>query len=130
MQSQALGVRAFLATDDPMPVIVRTGGLTKGLLLRGLTMHAWNRIRFFESDDYYCAGLHVSLAQGNSAQAFAFWPLRSLRRTAKPWNFRAWQRADKELALVAARQFMDYFGASAEVDLAEAWRRIKANLAA
>lgn len=128
--ASAPNIRAVFAADEPMPVIARGGGLTRGLVLRSLTAQAWRRICFYEDDVYRLAPIRVRSRSGNRIQAHAFWPRRGTPIAQWPWNFREWQRVHRPRALVAAQKFMEYFDAPAGTDLAQAWRDIKASLTA
>ena len=128
--ARAAQTRAVLAADEPMPLITRGNGVTKGLLLTEISGEAWRRIRFYEDDVYQLAPIRLQLRSGKRMGAFAFWPKRAARTWFRMWNFREWQRTEKMRALVAARQFMDYLDAPPGTDLDQVWRNIKSNLAA
>jgi hypothetical protein len=110
-----------------MPFLTRASGLAKGLLLTGISGDAWRRIRFYEDDVYQLAPIRLHLRSGNPMGAFAFWPKRAARSRFRLWNFREWQRTEKNHALAGARQFMEYLDAPPGTDLDQVWRNIKSN---
>jgi hypothetical protein len=128
--ARAPNTRTVLAADEPMPLLRRGSGITRGLLLKRIDAETWRRIRFYEDDAYNLSIIRVLVRSDANVSARAFWPKRDTSFRFRPWNFREWQHVSKPSALVAARQFMEYLNAPPGTDLARAWRDIQANSAA
>ena len=128
-RARALNARVVHAAGEPMPLLRRGGPGITGLLLSGIDRQSWRRILFYESTDYRLATIGLRLLAGKRAFAVVFWPMQSIRSGFRSWNLREWQRASKQRALVAAREFMNYLDAPPGTDLDRAWREINADLA-
>lgn len=97
--------------DEDYPVLVpRPGARAEGVLVHGLGPADFERLDFYEEDEFEPVPVTVTTARGPvAARMFAPNELAAADVDG-PWRFEEWQAREKAVALEAAREFMDYFG--------------------
>ncbi len=68
LRAHAMNVCAVICASEPMPLLNRGQGYTKGLLLGGLSTPMWHRIHFYEDDVYALAPIRLQLEIRRIAQ--------------------------------------------------------------
>lgn len=130
------GFRRRRVYGEPFPMLVPCPGgsgsesVVRGRLLHGLNDRDLTRIRFYEGEGYVLRPLTVLVGAGPQRRrctARVFLSTGQLRDSGEPWDPDYWERTEKPLAVLLARELMALFGHAppAGPDDAE-WEEIKA----
>ncbi len=112
---------ALWVQNDHYPVLVpREGATTQGVIIRGLTDEALDRIIFFEGGEFSLQNVEVQNARNvrESVIFFADNALKSVSDT--PWHLEQWQRATKPDTMPRVTRYMQCYGVMS-VDEADAY---------
>lgn len=104
--------------DDHYPVLVEQKNCTtQGLIIRGLEQEAFNRIVFFEGDEFNLEPLSVQKKGGDWewVQYFADTNLKKI--STSEWTLSEWQRTTKVDTLERVVRYMQCYG---KMSIAEA----------
>lgn len=101
---------AACLADQAYPYLVEAPGeRAEGLLLQGLSGDDMARITYFEDVEYAVAPLTIETADGPVETQY-FKGTEQLKLTQDRWDFAAWRRDEKSVAMEAADEFMSYYG--------------------
>ncbi|MFK7993139.1 MAG: gamma-glutamylcyclotransferase family protein [Granulosicoccus sp.] len=118
----ALGVVQHCVQDESYPVLVDCPGeRAEGLLIKGLTPLAMDRILFFEGHQYLFDKLTVYSDDGTSQSACYFRDASVYETTAHPWSFQHWLQHDKQEMLERTQRFMQLFGTMSALEADPYW---------
>ncbi len=97
-----------------------------GLLVRDLSQREVNRVAFYEGEEYRLLNLPVTRPDGVSEPALIFAADHGLE-TDGEWDLARWRETEKPGLLIAARAFMEHFGAVESAATADRrWREARA----
>lgn len=99
------------------------GEHAEGILVQSLSQQDMARITYFEDVEYVIAPLTVQTADG-LVQTQYFKGTERLKLTADRWNFSAWQRDEKSVAMEAAHEFMSFYGILTSEEADAIWHGI------
>ncbi len=113
---------------ESFPMLVpEAGGRVDGLLAEDLSETDVDRLQFFEGSSYRLKRLAVQTAQGRRpARLFVDDPEGDvpLVDSGEPWDFAAWQRHDKPLALLDAAAMMAHYRVTPLAEVEAMWHEI------
>ena len=111
--------------DETYPVLApKPGGLVHGAVLSDLGSNDFERVRFFESDEYEFASCLVELESGERLEATYCAENEVVPGASESWELAWWQTHHKPDYLIMIRHYMALYG-RAELDEAEAlWERL------
>ncbi len=113
------GYRQGVVAEENYPVLVACeSSETSGLLIKGLSSTALERILFFEGEEYALQPIDVRVPGEESAQAFYFRDTGVYTVRENKWDFDQWTRLHKASFIDVSRQYMALFGnmTAAEAD--------------
>jgi len=105
--------------DDHYPVLVPAQGHdTQGLIIRGLSDAALDRIVFFEGEEFSLKSLDVLLESGEPEQVEYFADNHRKSISESEWTLEEWQRTTKHDTMPRVRVYMQCYGkmTAAEAD--------------
>lgn len=109
--AEALDVAQREVVGQDFPVLVATpGARAEGILVRGLTALALDRILFFEGEEYTVEDLAVLNGAGERVPAKFFADAAVYEVTMSPWCLEAWWQEKKPEFVERTRRFMTLHG--------------------
>ncbi len=118
------GYRQSEVAEESYPVLVaQEDSRCSGMLIRGLTSVALERILFFEGEEYLLSPISVNPLGTSDSPVDAYYFRDAGVYTVRPnaWSFEAWQSQHKQSFLVASRAYMDLFGSMTAAEADEHW---------
>lgn len=125
MQPATLGGhRVMRVADESYPVLVPDPAASaEGALLSGLSGREWDRIRFFEAEEYVLRSCRVVAGAGSVEALFCSQGVTS--GVDGVWSLSWWQRRHKPLFMRMIEPYMALFGV-ADLEQAEAlWSELQ-----
>lgn len=124
--AKAPGFAALALGHEPYPYLAeRPGEHAEGLVVRNLSEADIARLEYFEEAEYGLAPIHVQTAQGPiSAAYFAATGKLDGKERDTLWDYAAWTRDERAVALEAAVELMAHFGIVAVEDMDTIWHGI------
>ncbi|MFK8082183.1 MAG: gamma-glutamylcyclotransferase family protein [Granulosicoccus sp.] len=115
------GYLPLWVVDDHYPVLVpRSGSKTDGLIIRGLTPEALDRIIFFEGGEFDMQRLDVISASGKTEAVQYFADADQKQISDHVWRLDEWQRLTKPDTMPRVFRYMQCFG-KMSIDEADAF---------
>ena len=112
---------ALWVVDDHYPVLVpRPGASTEGMIIRGLSSEALDRIIFFEGGEFNVEQLQVINAHGEPERVSYFADADTKPVSEHIWTLEQWQHATKADTMVRVKRYMQCFG-KMSIDEADAF---------
>ena len=111
--------------DESYPVLsAESGCVTHGAILLGLDENSWDRMNFFESDEFKLVEISV-LSQGRISPALCYGAGAIMQGAKQPWTLEHWQANHKEVFLGMIKPYMALYG-KADLEAAEAlWQELQ-----
>lgn len=120
------GYRVVRLPDETYPVLVwAPESNVSGELLRGLSAEDFERIAFFENQEYRFEPCTVTLEDGSRRDALYCGENQTEPGAHEPWRLETWQRIHKTAFLEHTRQFMTFYGTVGPGEADEIWRKLK-----
>lgn len=116
--AQLAGYRCVQLIDETFPILqTQVGGLVDGLLLTGLSDLAWQRIGFFEGEEYEMQWCTVSTDTGRFEARYCA-DVTCPEQVLGSWTLADWQQRHKADFCVQTARYMTLFGqmSAAEAD--------------
>lgn len=111
------GFRCHRVEGETYPLLVQQDAASEavnavhGALVHGLCPHALARLRFYEGPGYALRTMTVEVGRRRRrCRARVFLGTDRLRDSGQPWTLDHWQRTEKPLALMLARDLMALYG--------------------
>lgn len=112
---------ALWVVNDDYPVLVpRSGACTQGMIIRGLTTEALDRIVFFEGGEFNVEQLQVINSNGSPECVSYFADTNIKQASERIWTLEQWQQATKADTMVRVERYMQCFG-KMSIDEADAY---------
>ncbi|MEL6478509.1 MAG: gamma-glutamylcyclotransferase family protein [Pseudomonadota bacterium] len=124
--AEVSGMAARCLATEAYPVLVPAPGQTaEGRVLYHVTPEDLARLEFFEEAEYGLVPISVRTSQG-LVEAQYFCGTGKAAETDTAWDFDAWNRVERPVALAAAREYMGYFGRMTIEEVDAIWPDIMA----
>lgn len=123
--ASAPGYAAVQLASEVYPALVpAVGQSAEGLVLRNLGAADLERLAFFEEAEYSLAPITVQV-EGCPCDVQYYRRAEKPALSGAPWDFDAWRRDHREVALEATREYMDYIGRIPVTAIDTVWPGIK-----
>ncbi len=120
----APGHAALCICDEAYPHLAeKAGQAADGVLALDLSQDDRARLSFFEAEEYDLHPIKVETSQGARETRF-FGTTAKANGHDRPWDFSAWQREDKPVAIEATRELMAHYGRIGVDEIDSLWRGI------
>ncbi|MFK7942934.1 MAG: gamma-glutamylcyclotransferase [Paracoccaceae bacterium] len=126
VEARAQGYQALALDHEAYPYLAtRPSAKAEGVVITRLSREDIARLEYFEEAEYGLAPIHVETDAG-PVEAHYFRAADKLGDKTRdlPWDFAAWQRNDRAVALEAASELMGHFGIVAVEDVDKIWQGI------
>ncbi len=108
--------------DDHYPVLVPEAGRdTHGLIIRGLSAVALERIIFFEGEEFELQPLDVQLSDGRTEHVQFFSDTHRKEISDSEWSLEDWQQSTKADTLERVARYMQCFGKMTRAEADAYW---------
>ena len=108
--------------DDHYPVLVPAHGeTTRGLVIRGLTEEALNRIIFFEGEEFSLSPIDVQLDNGSWEAVSYFADNHRKEISDSDWSLEEWQRTTKADTMPRVARYMKCYGKMSRAEADAYW---------
>lgn len=105
------GYRVARLPDESYPVLIESrDGSVDGMLLRGLSDKDFDRIAFFESNEYRFERCRVEVMGAGEVNALYCSEGVTQSGPRKPWSLEEWQRAEKPEFMRDLKRYMQLYG--------------------
>ena len=119
------GVAAALVPGESYPFLVSLeGSYAAGELIHGLDERCFNRILFFEGDEYTFVECEVERAGGDRVGAMHFGGVAIPESPVVTWSLERWQAQEKERFLSMTRRYMALWGHATRTQAEAVWQRL------
>lgn len=119
------GFRAVRLPDESYPVLMTApGSSVVGELLSGLSAADFERIAFFENQEYRFEHCTVLLKDGARREALVCAEDQVEPGAREPWELESWRRIHKAVFMEHTRQFMKHFGTASPGEADRIWRAL------
>ena len=96
---------------EDFPVMVTSkGGRVDGVLIEGLTDKAFDRVVFFEGEEYVLDIVDVSIDDGSQVRAHYFKEASVYTIRATGWEYQQWNSHEKAEFLDRTARYMKWYG--------------------
>ena len=110
---------------EPYPWLAEVPGAhAEGVVLSGLTAADLERLEYFEEAEYGLSPITVDTDAG-AVEAVFFATTGKLAGNDQPWDFAAWQRDSRAVAIEEARELMAHLGITPVDRIDDIWDGIK-----
>lgn len=125
--ARADGFAARSLAGESYPYLARVQGeAATGVVFRPASVTDMSRLEYFEDIEYGLSRISVQTAGGPvEAIHFEAEPRMQHRTQDAAWDFTAWQRDEKDVAIEAAREHMSYLGKLPMGEVDALWTGIK-----
>lgn len=108
--------------DDHYPVLVpESGSRTQGVIIRGLSEAAMDRIVFFEGEEFSLREISVVSDSGESENVLYFADNHRKRISDSDWSLSDWQRSTKPDTMPRVQRYMQCYGKMSAADADAYW---------
>lgn len=120
------GFQRRRVAGEHYPVLVpKPDGLVEGRLVEGLTAEDIDRMHFYEGDVYELVPVTATTADGRRVTALVFLDTGAIDVSHDGWDFSAWAKTERSMALVLAERLMTYYGRISLREVEGVWAHIK-----
>lgn len=108
--------------DDAYPVLVpETGRVTEGLIIRGLSEYALERIIFFEGEEFELKPIDVQRPQGDWERVQYFADTHRKEISDTEWSLEGWRHSTKADTMPRVTRYMQCFGKMSRAEADAYW---------
>lgn len=111
--------RNVIGEDFPV-VLANQCSTTSGVVIEGLDQQAFDRILFYEGDEYYLAPAVVDV-DNMKQDACVFLSSGAYHTGDEIWDFQHWQHQEKPKFLTRVESYMQYFGKMTATEADQYW---------
>lgn len=116
------GYKQRNVSGENFPVILADeNSSTTGVLIDGLGAEDFERILFYEGNEYYLAPITVTDNKNTAVAACVFLSNDIYQTATQAWNFDTWQKSEKRDFLLRVQNYMQYFGKLSVEDADQHW---------
>lgn len=120
------GFQRRRVAGEHYPVLVhKPDGYVDGCLVEGLTAQDIDRMHFYEGDVYELVPVTATTEDGRRVTALVFLDAGTIAVSRDGWDFQAWLRHEKPMALALAGRLMGHYGHISLRDVEGVWNDIK-----
>ncbi len=122
--ARARGYATRRAAEEAYPMLVpEPGAIAEGVVFLGASEGDLDRLAFFEEAEYVLAPIEVETEAGPmTAQHFR--PTGKMPSVDALWDYAAWRREDRAVAVEAARELMAWYGRISVEEIDDYWAGI------
>lgn len=107
---------------EDFPVIIESeGSSTSGVVIYGLNQLAFERIFFYEGNEYYLAPVDVVDTENSIIHASVFLSTGVYQTGSESWSFDQWRQHEKADFIKRVDHYMKYFGKLSAADADQYW---------
>lgn len=113
--------RHWVEADDYPVLVAREGEQTTGLIIRGLSSLAMQRIEFFEGEEFTLQELWVRNAARQEERVHYFADNQRKPASDRSWSLAEWQLGTKKSMMPRVERYMACFGRMSTAEADACW---------